>query len=166
LFDAATQSKVAQQNLGRIPLVTRRRTFELPDMQETVAANFSNQITLLGYNLFFESLTGGGRLRAVLYWQAQADLATSYTVFVHLLSPSGAVAAQHDGIPANGTIPTTDWSAGEVVEDRHQFEFANLPPGEYRLVAGLYNPQTGERLPLVDGGSAVLLHTLDYQPAP
>lgn len=166
LVDAATQTEVAQQNLGRISVVTRRRTFELPDMQETAAANFDNQITLLGHNLFFEPLTGGGRLRAVLYWQAQADLPNSYTVFVHLLSSNGAVAAQHDGIPANGTIPTTDWSIGEVVEDRHQLEFTNLPPGEYQLVVGLYNAQTGERLPLVDGSAAVLLHTLDYQPAP
>jgi hypothetical protein len=157
---------VAQHDLGQVAVVTRRRTFDLPQMQETVAANFSNQITLLGYNLFFEPLTGGGRLRAILYWQAQTDIANSYTIFVHLLSSSGTVAAQHDGIPANGTIPTTDWRVGEVVEDRHQLEFTTLPSGQYQLVAGLYNAQTGERLPLVGGGAAVLLHTLDYQPNP
>lgn len=166
LFDAATQSEAAHHNLGQVSVVTRRRTFETPEMQEAIAANFSNQITLLGYNLFFEPLTGGGRLRTVLYWQAQADLTNSYTVFVHLLSSSGVVVAQHDGLPANGAIPTTDWSVGEVVEDRHQLEFTNLPPGEYQLVVGLYNVQTGERLPLVAGGATVLLHTLDYQLTP
>ena len=74
--------------------------------------------------------------------------------------------AQHDGIPANGTIPTTDWSVGEVVEDRHLLEFVNLPPGEYHVVAGLYDGQTSERQPLVGGGTTILLRSFTYQPAP
>ena len=32
---------------------------------------------------------------------------------------------------------------------------AALPPGPYRLIAGLYDPDTGQRLPVVDDGGAV-----------
>jgi hypothetical protein len=160
LFDAETQAAVGQVTLGDVSVVERRREFEIPVMQKMVNIGLGDRVTLLGYDLFAEPITGGGRLRVTLYWQAQEMMGNSYTVFVHLLGPDGTVVAQHDGMPVEGAIPTDDWAVGEVVADRHLVEFLGLPAGEYSLVAGMYNPTTGERLPTSGGDTLILLQTL------
>jgi hypothetical protein len=40
----------------------------------------------------------------------------------------------------------------------------DAPPGRYRLIAGIYNPVTGERLRMTDGTYSVLLGQIDVQP--
>jgi len=79
---------------------------------------------------------------------------------VHLFNPAGALVAQHDGLPVKGTIPTNDWTVGEVITDQHLVEFANLPPGNYKLVVGMYDANTGERLPVAGDDTAIQLQTL------
>jgi hypothetical protein len=83
---------------------------------------------------------------------------TSYRVFLHLLGPDGSLFAQSDGEPAGWRRPTTGWAPGEVVLDERVLEIpADAPPGEYTLVAGLYDPGTGIRLSLPDGTTTVLI---------
>jgi len=49
--------------------------------------------------------------------------------------------------PLDGWFPTSWWPAGEWIQDEHSFALpATVPPGAYHLVAGLYNPATGDRL--------------------
>jgi hypothetical protein len=164
LYDTDTETQVSRVKLGPVSVVTRRRQFIPPNMDHPVKANLDGQITLLGYDLAAEPIPHGGRLRVTLYWQAQEAMKDSYTVFVHLLKPDGTLAAQHDGPPASGAILTNDWAAGEVVTDRHQVEFANLPPGDYTLVTGMYHPTTGERLPTSGDDTAIRLQTLPIGP--
>ncbi len=55
--------------------------------------------------------------------------------------------AARDLPPVNGTFPTTEWQAGDLVRDPHALALpADLPAGSYRLVAGLYDPASGARL--------------------
>jgi hypothetical protein len=49
----------------------------------------------------------------------------------------------------------TSWLIGEIVADQHRFDSVVLP-GEYRLVAGLYDPLTGRRLAGPTGDSVDL----------
>jgi hypothetical protein len=149
LFDAASQDEVSQTDLGTVRVVERRQVFDPPEMGQVVEAELNGGVRLLGYDLFAEPLPGGGRLRVRLYWQGQQELEESYTVFVQLLSPAGVLVAQHDGLPDEGRLPTTEWGIGEVVTDRHLVEFGQLEAGEYRLVVGLYESESGERLGLV-----------------
>jgi hypothetical protein len=94
----------------------------------------------------------GGVLPVVLYWRTARPIAADYHVFVQLLDGEGTRVAGSDGEPALGTRPTTGWQPGEVVQDRHGLMLpADLPPAEYRLIAGLYLPDSGERLPAVLG---------------
>jgi hypothetical protein len=82
-----------------------------------------------------------------LDWYAAQAVPVDYTVFLHLRDDSGNLVAQADGPPLDGWYPTSWWSAGERVSDTHTFALpAGAPPGVYRLVAGLYDPATGERL--------------------
>ncbi|MCB0095888.1 MAG: hypothetical protein KDE46_09220, partial [Caldilineaceae bacterium] len=53
----------------------------------------------------------------------------------------------HDAL---GPLPTSHWIVGQPVVDTQTLPLpAELPPGEYRLIAGLYRWQDGARLPIV-----------------
>jgi hypothetical protein len=66
---------------------------------------------------------------------------------VHLLNGEGKLVAQDDNIPALWTYPTNDWKPGEVIVDFHQFPVdSSVPPGDYTLQVGLYDPDSGGRV--------------------
>jgi hypothetical protein len=111
-------------------------------------ADFDGRIRLLGYTLNCGSEGSGCNVR--LYWQAMAGQDVDYTVFVHLVGEDGQVVSQHDGMPDGGFYPTSVWELGEVVVDEHQIDLPeDMPPGDYRLLVGLYRLETDERLPLL-----------------
>ncbi|MGI6209649.1 MAG: hypothetical protein ACOYEW_15715, partial [Anaerolineae bacterium] len=56
------------------------------------------------------------------------------------------------------TRPTTSWRPGEIVVDEHPVYVDVAGPRDgLHLVVGLYDLETGERLPLADGNSALEL---------
>jgi hypothetical protein len=111
---------------------------------------------LLGYDLFQQPLIGGARFKLKLYWQADQSSTADYTVFTQVLGPDGGVVGQHDGIPAEGALPTFTWQAGEIAPDTHQLDFPTMQTGIYRLIVGMYDPVTGARLPItIANGSPV-----------
>ncbi|MFQ6000111.1 MAG: hypothetical protein ACE5LG_00405 [Anaerolineae bacterium] len=112
-------------------------------------ANFEGQALLMGYALGQEMPSAGQMLHLELKWRALTSMETDYTVFVHLLDPSGHLVSQHDGQPVGGFDPTSSWAPGEEVSDRHGLPLA-VPPGDYQLRVGLYDAQTGERLQILD----------------
>lgn len=84
-------------------------------------------------------------LDVTLYWFALRETAQNNKVFVHLLGPDGQVLAQSDSEPGGGFTPTTRWKQGELIPDTHRLTLpADLPPGEYELRAGMYEPRPGE----------------------
>jgi hypothetical protein len=89
--------------------------------------------------------TPGAAVAVELQWSTDAAVPADYTVYVHWTDDTGAVVAQHDGVPAAGRRPTSTWARGETVVDRHA---ARLPAGwqgRLYVVVGWYNPVTGER---------------------
>ena len=83
-------------------------------------------------------------------WSATRPVDEAYTVFVHLLGPDGALATQHDSMPVINTRPTTSWEAGDLVSDWHLLILPpNTPAGDYTILVGLYQLETGERLSLL-----------------
>jgi hypothetical protein len=112
-------------------------------------------IHFLGYDLqgavAGERLKPGQELQVILTWQAEATPKQDYTVFVQLLDEAGQVRAQHDGQPGDGTLTTTSWAPGEYVRDEHRLALpGDLPAGDYRLIVGMYLPESGERLAVFD----------------
>jgi 4-amino-4-deoxy-L-arabinose transferase-like glycosyltransferase len=119
-----------------------------PIPQTPLEADFGGQIRLLGYTLACD--LEAATCNVQLYWQAADDLDVDYTVFVHLVGEDGHKAGQHDGVPQGGFYPTSAWKPGEIVVDEHQIDIAaGVPPGDYRLLVGLYRLDTGERLPVL-----------------
>jgi len=124
------------------------------DIGQPVGASFAGEIELLGY----EATRQEGALAVALHWQCLHPPGDDYTVFVHLLDASDQVVAQHDGQPLGGTYPTSVWDAGEIVADQHLLTLpVDRPPGDYRLRAGLYLLETGQRLQVEGDGDSVEL---------
>jgi uncharacterized membrane protein len=123
---------------------------QLP-IQHTAEANFSGQIKLLGYSLRAEEIRPSDSVQLALYWQALANMETSYTVFTHLIDENGRMMGQKDNLPVSGLYPTTEWTPGEKVVDRYEIATGpEIPLGEYSLEIGLYELDSGERLPVLD----------------
>ncbi len=152
--------------LSRVRVLERTREFALPSPAHPLAVNLGDQVTLLGYDLESEA-KAGGELHLVLYWQAQKEMSTSYTVFTHLLDEGGRIWGQKDNPPQGGNYPTTGWLEGEVVRDEYEIPVSpDAPFGSYLLEVGIYQAETGERLPAFDEegnrleGDRVILATI------
>ncbi len=152
--------------LGIYRRVGRALATAPPDAQDApshpLQAEFAEGITLLGYDLAPSSARAGQELEVVLHWQARTPPSRDYNVFLHLRDAADRSVAQADGLPSwYGPQPTSSWPPGKVVLDAHLLSLpADLAPGRYRLVAGLYDWRTLERLPLASGGDEVELATL------
>jgi hypothetical protein len=113
-------------------------------------------LTLLGYDLVDE--TGQPisnpkskieNLTLTLYWRSESPLPVDYTTFVHLQNEAGETVAQQYQPPLGGVYPTSLWDPGEIIGDEISLRLPpELPPGEYSLVVGLYDFNTGLRLPV------------------
>ncbi|MBU0494589.1 MAG: glycosyltransferase family 39 protein [Chloroflexi bacterium] len=138
---------------------------ELP--AQPVYDDFGHQIALVGHTIDKPS-TRQDPWRVTLYWQALEQPALDYTVFLHLVDAQGQWAASTDGQPRRGEYPTSWWVPGEQIIDPHLLSLQNVPPGRYELWAGLYDPVTGDRLPVLDDagqpiGDHMLLTTIEVQ---
>jgi hypothetical protein len=100
-----------------------------------------------------------------LVWQALSEIPADYTVFVHLLDEGGHLVSQHDGVPANGTRPTSTWDEGERILDKHRLTMpADLPDGMGTLIVGMYDSNTVERQLFEDGKDHLLLAKVKFVP--
>ena len=112
------------------------------------------RITLTGYTL----TQSEEALDFTLFWQADTGAARPYTVFTQLLNEQNEIIAQQDNWPVNGRWPPTCWAGGETVADSYRLPLPpDLPPGQYRLIVGLYDAATGARLLAEDGQDAALI---------
>jgi mannosyltransferase len=125
------------------PLVT-----ELSAAQTIVEAEFGPAIRLDGFD---RGEIGEGFLPITLYWRSTATPAGDLLVFIHLVdAQTGETVGQVDGIPANSLRMTSGWRPGEVIIDSHLLPFpADLQPGRYQVYIGLYDSDSGERLPVM-----------------
>lgn len=131
--------------VGQLQLSGTPRTFQPPNPASLSGAQFGTDIALYGYDLN----ESPGRVNLTLYWQAIQTMTTSYKYFVHLLdTATGQPITQADGVPRNWSYPTIAWSPGEFVSDTISLDLTAVPAGHYQLVVGLYDPDTGRRLPL------------------
>ncbi len=132
--------------------------------------NFGGKIKLVGYSLNARRSYPGGRVVVTLFWQAQQSLREQYKVFVHLDSEKKY--AQADSVPVCARFPTTDWRVGQTIADTHALDISpDTPLTDLPLVVGLYQPDTGARLDVLDvagnpAGVSATLTTIGMLPAP
>ncbi len=92
------------------------------------------EMRFLGYVPPRQTIRPGELLQVGLYWRAREKPRGDYSIAVQLRDAAGSVAFIHSARPANDMYPTSQWEAGEVLLDWHDF---NLPqgtaPGEYQI---------------------------------
>jgi hypothetical protein len=156
LYDPEAREDLGSVRVGEAKLAPPAEEAQTPpDHVLEVALN--DGIALLGYDLSFRSVAPGETITLTLHWQAQATPSADYQVFVHLLGAGPEPVAQGDGPPLMGDYPTRVWALGEVIVDPHAIVLpADVPPGQYHLLVGMYDLETLVRLPRLDGaGDAV-----------
>lgn len=138
-------------DLGKIRVLEIEREFAVPPIQHPHQANLGGRVEFLGYDLARTEFSPGEAVPLTLYWRALEQMQTSYTVFTHLVGEDNRIWGQQDNPPREGQHPTTLWVEGEVVTDSYNIPIkSDAPPGEYVIEIGLYNVDTGARLPVVD----------------
>ncbi|NNJ13198.1 hypothetical protein EKD04_023010 [Chloroflexales bacterium ZM16-3] len=140
---AATQPPVYTVQIKGI---TYAHVYEVVrEPQHELRAAFGEDIALQGYDLTSDV----GALNLTLHW-ATASAPPDVSLFIHLLGADGQRQAQAD-LPAL----TAGWEGGRHYYTRISLPLpANLPSDTYRLVIGLYDPQSFARLPLAEGSPA------------
>lgn len=130
---------------------------------QLVQADFGQQIRLVGLDnlpAHLELEQTPLELEAVLYWRALHKLEQNYAIFLHLDAPDGQTVATVDE-PNPEFIPTSKWPPGLYLRNRLPLEIPpHLPPIRYQLTAGVYDPESGQRLPLPTGETAYPLANL------
>lgn len=127
----------------------------------------------LAYRPVAEQVVAGDPFPLALQWRVEWALPKDapITVYVHLYDASGKLWAQSDGDAVNGLRPLTAMTPGQPVGDcRALLTAADVPPGRYRVMVGLYRLASGERLKLADGSEAgrdaVTLGEVEILPSP
>jgi 4-amino-4-deoxy-L-arabinose transferase-like glycosyltransferase len=86
----------------------------------------------------------GKPLALKLSWEVSGPPSVDYTLFAHLIGPDGRRYTQAD-LP----YPTSQWRPGHPIStDLPLLIPADAPAGAYRLVIGLYDPASNQRLSL------------------
>ena len=140
VFDEQGAPQGITAPVGTLQVVRPKEAPDLPSLliQTPAEEPLTEEILLLGYDLPRRTGEAGNVLPLSLYWQAQQDVQDDYRVRIGLFDPDGTLLAETSRRPVNGTYPTTDWVAGEVLRDRPDFLIpATVPAGEYELRVGL-----------------------------
>ena len=151
---AITLGAILLEPLGLFHDHTQGGVLDIPATAH--AANFGDQIALLGYHVAGEPAAPGDTLELTLFWQAQRPLAIEYQVFVHVLDAGGQLVAQSDKLNP-GEFPTHRWPADRYVPDNHRLILPDdLPLGDYTVAIGLWVQSEGWRLPVFDDSGAAV----------
>ncbi len=106
---------------------------------------FEDTATLIGYQIN----RAGAELTLLTYWRAGDHIVTPLQMFVHAVGADGAIVAQADRLDA----APFGWQPGDVVAQIQRLTLPSDQPPSIEI--GLYNPDSGARLPiLIDGQSA------------
>lgn len=110
-------------------------------------ATLDDTVTLYGATQNRAHLAAGDLYHLVLWWEVEQPIDRNYKVFVHVANAQGQPLAQWDGFPGQNTQETAAWQIGMQFQDHVLIPLPNdLPAGDYRILVGLYDPNTGDRL--------------------
>lgn len=130
-------------------------------------AQFEDSIWLGDYSIR-DCQTPVDDCRISFEWLARGRPATDYTVFIQLWRDMGQGQAEFetgfDAPPLANDYPTSLWQADEVIIDPHPLDLSTVPPGTYRVLAGLYSFTTGARLPITTAERPQSDNALDLGP--
>jgi dolichyl-phosphate-mannose-protein mannosyltransferase len=138
-IDLATVEVKGREHLTRAPA----------NVGTPTRVRFGDSALLIGYDVQLSQpvVKESRPLTLTLYWHALAPMSTSYKAFVHVVGANQQIMTQRDSVPGDGEYPTTGWLEGEYLVDVYRLDLqADMPPGDYIIYVGLYDPDTTVRL--------------------
>jgi len=124
----------------------------------TLPMRFQEGISLDGIEAVTTQAKRGEDILLLLYWRGSAPIDKDYTVFAHLVDADGRRVVSYDSQPQRGKRSTQTWGPGELIPDAIVLTIEpDAATGDNcQLEIGLYDPQTMERLSVVDAqGQAI-----------
>lgn len=110
-----------------------------------LTVNFDNWVTLLGYDAV--GAVSGKQATLTLYWQLNGRPDANFTPFVHFEDAWGHRWSQVE----MAAYPAVQWQPDERLVQRVEIPVPpGTPLGDYRMRVGLFDPETGRRLPRLD----------------
>jgi len=152
--------------------ISNAARFEKPKPNGVLNVQIGDFATLYGYDLSTLALDAGGNVYLTFWWGAIKPAAQNYSVFIHLwdaknqklidswggqpvsggFSVWDKVPGAHESVP----YPTVLWQTGETIRDEWKHPVnPDAPSGTYELRAGLFDPISGKRLPVMKDGKVV-----------
>jgi hypothetical protein len=129
--------------------------------------NFNNLISLEGFSLDATSIAPDGTASLGLFWRPIGDPKRALKVFVHVRDGKGQTIAQADHFIFEKLLTSSEWhrlrEEGEWLRDTAMLRVPLPLPvdgGPYRIYVGLYDPETFERVPVLNdtsGENAVVI---------
>ncbi|RME33187.1 MAG: hypothetical protein D6793_10070 [Thermoflexia bacterium] len=119
---------------------------------------FGDILHLCGYAVSSHRVRPGDELRVTFFWEIPHHLDRPANSFVHLIGPT---VNPETGTPLWGQedkqMAINWWVPGRIYRDEYTFQvWPTAPPGEYRLEAGWWDPETEARYPpRILGGEGV-----------
>jgi hypothetical protein len=109
---------------------------------------FGGKLLLRGYDLRTAQIAPGETLDLTLHWQAVASMDTRYRTFVHV--ETDRMWGQHDDDPIC-RVRTDETRSSQTGAGQFRVTLdPATPPGVYPVNVGVYDPETWERLEVVD----------------
>ncbi len=125
--------------------------YHVPRVQkhQTAGATFGNALRLEDYQVAAPDPCDCSPLQLTLTLQPLEQPQQPLFFFVHILNSDGQRVQQLD-IPLENLVPTAYWRDTALLLHPLTIPLpATTPPGRYEVVAGVYNPATDVRLPIV-----------------
>lgn len=132
------------------------RRLSAPPAIELTNYTLGDSIFLFGYELETDQFYPGGQLVVTLYWASLQPVSVDYTTFTQLLGPDFQLHGQMDRQPLSGHWPTSRWQPEQKFVDKFVLPIDEAAPiGNYVLLVGLYDGNTGQRLQAKDNDQPI-----------
>ena len=135
------------------------------DLNVPLVGTLTSAITITG-GVSRQAVAAGAAVPVEIYYRVEAANEANLRWFVQMLTSDGYPVALLDTAPDDGYTPFSALPVQEELVERAGLLLpAELPVGEYQVIAGLYNPDSpnAERLRAPDGADFVRLGTLSVE---
>jgi hypothetical protein len=97
----------------------------------------------------------GTVIQITLYWRALRPTETSVQTYLHSVDTA---VVRRDSLPGTGNLLSTDWQPGQTWAEHYLVSIPADAPVQIvdSLIAGLYDPQSGQVIPATDGQGQII----------